>query len=136
MATDPLSILYIMQRRISFLLSSRLRSMLVTLDLLRCLCRTYLAARRWTISSLSIFLSVYGSHTVLAYSTIGRTRLRYAFCLSDTAPIFRFLLRKPVVWFAFTHIFCMGVSHLRSSVIVSPRYLANCTLARMCSYKL
>ena len=60
MATSPLSILYIMQRRMSFLLFSRLRqfrvlNMSVTLEVLWCLWRIYLAALRWTISSFFMF---------------------------------------------------------------------------------
>ena len=63
MATSLLSTLYSMQRRASLRLSSRVRqskpwSMSLTLDLLRCLLVTYRAARRCTISSLRIFLSV------------------------------------------------------------------------------
>ena len=35
-------------------------------------------------------LGVCGSHTVLAYSTRGLTRVKYACCLMATAPILRF----------------------------------------------
>ena len=50
------------------------------------------------------------------------------------APILRFLLRNPMILFALLQIFCMYVSNLRSSVIVTPRYLAGETLAMIWSY--
>ena len=80
-ATNLLSILNIMQRRASFLLLSRLLqfslcSMSLTLEVFLCLFITYLAARRWTISSFCMLACVYGSHTVLAYSIKGLTRVK------------------------------------------------------------
>ena len=65
MANISLSILYIMQRRASFLLSSRLhhfrlRNISLTLEVFLCLLVTYLAARHWTISNFCILVCVYG----------------------------------------------------------------------------
>ena len=65
MANISLSILYIMQRRASFLLSSRLhqfrlRNISLTLEVFLCLLVTYLAAHHWTISNFCILVCVYG----------------------------------------------------------------------------
>ena len=105
MAIISLSILYIIQRRATFLLPCRfrqlrLRSISLTLEVFICLLVTYLGARRWTISNFCILVCVYGSQTMLAYSTRDRTRVKYACCLIESAPVFRFLLRKPIVRFA------------------------------------
>jgi hypothetical protein len=63
------------------------------------LLKTNLAALRCTLSSF--LMSVWwGSHTGLAYSTSGRTRVLYACSLIDIDEIFRFLCRKPRVLFA------------------------------------
>ena len=141
MATSLLSTLYSMQRRASCLLSCRDRlfrpwSMSLTLDLFRCLLVTKRAACRCTISSFWICLWVCGYHTVLSYSTRGLTRVKYACCLMETEPTLRFLRRKPRVLLAFAHVSLMWVSHFRYSVMITPRYLANVTLASVwsCSF--
>ena len=65
----------------------------------------------WTISNwptslwvvLSPFLVLFtllGSHTVLHYSSLGRTKDLYALSLTVLELIWRFFLRKPNVWFA------------------------------------
>ena len=53
-----------------------------------------------------------------------------------TEPILRFLRRKPRVLLAFAHVSLMWVSHNRSSVMVTPRYLADVTLASVWSCSL
>ena len=52
-----------------------------------------------TASTLSISVCVYGSQTVLAYSTSGRARVKYACSVILIEGIFRFLRRKPRVLF-------------------------------------
>jgi hypothetical protein len=107
MATSSLSILYSITSLASFLLCASglhfsLCMMLLTLhvDLFLWLFATYLAALLCTASTLFISVCVYGSQTVLAYSTSGRARVKYvcSFILIDG--IFRFLRRKPRVLFA------------------------------------
>ena len=95
---------------------------------------TYLAARRWTISSSCMLTWVYGSHMVLTYSNRGRTRVKYAGCFTDMAPMLRFRLRNPMVRFALSQMFWMWVLNLRSSV--TTRYLADNTLASVCPSKM
>ena len=58
--------------------------------------------------------------------------MKYACCLMETEPILRFLRRKLNVLLAFAHVSLMWVSHFRSSVMVTPRYLADVTLASVC----
>ena len=99
METSPLSILYIIPRRASFLLSCNVNmwrecSIVLTLDVFLCLFVSYLAARRCTISSLQILTWVCRSQTVLAYSISGLTSVKYACCLMAIAPMLRFLRRK------------------------------------------
>ena len=47
--------------------------------------------------------------------------------LMATDPIFRFLLKKPRVLLTLAQISLMWLSHLKSSVMVTPRYLAEVT---------
>jgi hypothetical protein len=74
--------------------------MLLTLDLFLWLFATYLAALLCTASTLFISACVYGSQTVLAYSTSGRARVKYACSFILIDGIFRFLRRKPRILFA------------------------------------
>jgi hypothetical protein len=74
--------------------------MAVTLDLLCWLLKTNLTALRCTHSSFLMSVWWWGSHTGLAYSTSGRTRVLYACSLIDIDEIFRFLRMKPRVLFA------------------------------------
>ena len=115
MATFSCVILYIIHRRESFRLSSRLRqfrccSMSLTLDVFPCLFVTNLAALRWTISILFMSFLIYGSHTVLAYSKVGLTSCS----LTDVEPILRFLRKKIRVLFALVHMLLTWDSHFRS----------------------
>ena len=55
--------------------------------------------------------------------------MKYAGCLMETEPILRFLCRKPRVLLVLAHVSLMWVSHFRSSVMVTPSYLADVTLA-------
>ena len=81
-----------------------------------------------------MFLWIGGSYTVLAYSTRGLTRVKLDCCLMASDLIFRNLRRKPRVLLAFAHVSIMWLSQFRSSVIVTPRYLADVTLASVWSY--
>ena len=104
---------------------SRLCSISVTLDVLWYLPVTHLAALLCTISSWSVILWVVlspflellthlGSHTVLQYSSFGRTSDLYALSLTLLELILRFLFKHPSVWFALevTELIC--AFHLRS----------------------
>ena len=64
------------------------------------------------------------------YSTRGRTSAWYAVVLSRVEWIRRFRRRKTRVLFAFWPMFDMCWFHLRSVVIVTPRYLADGTVSR------
>ena len=44
----------------------------------------------------------------MAYSTSGRTRVKYAFSMMAVAPVFRFRRRKPIVLFALSHQLAVG----------------------------
>ena len=46
-------------------------------------------------------------------------------------PMFRFLCRKPRILLAFAHMSLMWLSHFKTSVMATPRYLAYVTLARV-----
>ena len=125
-ATLSWEILYIMTRRASLRRSSRMRhsrccSISPTLDVLRCLLVTYLTALRWTISILLMSDLRWGSHTEQAYSSHGLTNDLYACSLTEVEPMFRLRHRKPRVLLALPQ---MWLSHLRSSLIVIPRYFA------------
>ena len=73
----------------------------LTQDVWWCLFVTHLAARCWTFSIVFMLFAERGSQTVAEYSRIGRTKALYAVSLVFLFPIFRFLLRKPSVLFAF-----------------------------------
>ena len=64
---------------------------------------------------------------MLAYSTRGLTRVRYALSFKDVAPIIRFRLKNLIVLFALSQMLLLCWSHFRSSVRVTPRYLADLT---------
>ena len=65
-----------------------------------------------------------------AYSDCGLMRALYAVDFSSCLCGLRFLLRKPNVWFAFFVMLAICVPQLRSSEMVTPRYLAADTLSR------
>ena len=139
MATSSLSILYSITSLASFLLSASgfhfsLCMMILTLDLFLWLFATYLAALLCTASTLFISACVYGSQTVLAYSTSGRARVKYACSFILIDGIFRFLRRKPRVLFALLVIQFMCWSHCNLFVNVRPKYLADVTDSSVCPW--
>ena len=128
-ATLSWDILYIMTRCASLRRSSRLRhlrccSMSPTLDVLRCLLVTYLAALRWTISILLTSDLKWGSLTEQAYSSDGLTNDLYNCSLTEMEAMFRLRRKKPRVLLALPHMFLVCLYHLRSSLISTPRYFA------------
>ena len=93
-ATLSWEILYIMTRRASLRRSSRMRhsrccSISPTLDVLRCLLVTYLAALRWTIYMLLMSDLRWESLTEQAYSSDGLTNDLHACALTEVEPMFR-----------------------------------------------
>ena len=139
-ATFSWEILYILTRHASLRRSSRLRhsrccSMSPTLDVLCCLLVTYLAALRWTISILLMSDLRWGSHTEQAYSSDGLTNDLYACSLTEVEPMFRLRRRKPRVLLALPQMLLMWLSHLRSSLIVTPRYFALSTDSKTWSWR-
>ena len=87
----------------------------------------YLAPLLWTISRVCMSFCVCWSHTVDAYSTIGLTSEKYAFCLLVVDQMFKFRRRKPNVLLAFPHVLLMRFVHRRSDVMRQPRYFASST---------
>ena len=98
-------------------------SIVSTDEVLWCLFVTYLADLLYIISSLFMSFCRWGSHTELTYSTVGLTYAVYAFSLMSLFTMFNFLLRNPIVLFAFWQMFCIWTLHFRSDVMVTPRYL-------------
>jgi hypothetical protein len=76
----------------------------------------------------------YGSQTVLAYSTSGRARVKYACSFILIDGIFRFLRRKPRVLFALLVIQVMCWFHCNLFVNVRPKYLADVTDSSVCPW--
>ena len=66
----------------------------------------------------------WGSHTEQAYSSDGLTNDLYACSLTEVEPMFRLQRKKPRVLLALPHMLLMWLSHLRSSLMVTPRYFA------------
>ena len=64
-----------------------------------------------------------------AYSNCGLMRVLYAVDFSSCLCGFRFLLRKPNVWFAFFVMLAICVPKLWSYEMVAPRYLATESLS-------
>ena len=85
---------------------------------------TYLAALRWTIYILLMSDLRWGSHTEQAYSSDGLTNDLHACALTEVEPMFRLRRRKPRVLLALPQMLLMWLSHLRSSLMVTPRYFA------------
>ena len=73
---------------------------------------------------------------MLAYSTRGLTKVKYALSFKDVASILRFRLKNLIVLFAFSQMLLICWSHFRSLVRVSPRYLADLTLVSVWSCSL
>ena len=105
-------------------------SRLVTLVVCLYWFRTKRADLRCTFSIFLICPSLYGSQTVHAYSSVGRTIALYAISLSLMLLTFRFLRRKPSVLLALV-VMWTWKSQSRSCAIVTPRYFAEVTLARV-----
>jgi hypothetical protein len=66
----------------------------------------------------------WGSHTEQAYSSDGLTNDLYACSLTEVEPMLRLRRRKPRVLLALPQML-MWLSHLRSSLIVTPKYFNN-----------
>ena len=94
----------------------------------------HLAALRWTISILPIFLSVLGLQTEEEYSTNGRTSVLLA--ISRIAGDFVLMLRliNPRDRFADVHIFWMWLLKVRLLLISTPKYLEPPTDSRIWPY--
>ena len=73
---------------------------------------------------------------MLAYSTRGLTRVKYALSLTYVAPMLRFRLKNAIVLFALSQMLFICWSHFILSVRVTPRYLADSTLVRIWSCSL
>ena len=66
----------------------------------------------------------------LGYSTRYLTNVKYALSFSDVAPMLRLRLRNLIVWFALSEMLKCR-SHFKSSVKVTPKYLADLTMVRV-----
>ena len=100
--TSPFRILHIFVRRDNFRRCSSVchfRSVSISLKLhvLLNLFKAYRTPLRWTISIVSTFFLVYGSQTLLAYSTCGRTRVWYAVAFRVVLLIWRLRFRNDSV---------------------------------------
>ena len=120
--TSPFATLYRRVNLAFFLLSSRVGhcsfwSIVSTDEVLWYLFVTYLADLLCIISSLFMSLYRWGSHTELAYSTVGLTNAVYAFSLMSLFTMYKFLLRNLMVLFAFWQMFCIWALHFRSDAM-------------------
>jgi len=66
---------------------------------------------------------------------MGLTRLLYTFSFAVDA-IFKFLLRKPILWFALLHVLLICLLYARSDVMWHPRYLSTSTDFKMWPWSL
>lgn len=95
-----------------------------TEEVRRYLCDTHRADLLCTVSSISTSFLRYGSHTEELYSMSGRIKDLYAVSLVVLETILRLRRRKPRALLAFLTIWVKwGWDHLRSSLIVTPKYL-------------
>ena len=108
-------------------------SMFVTELVLWNLFQVYLAALRWTISSLLMLDLVRGSQTQLLHSNFGRMKdvLVYAFSFTDFEFTFRLRLIKLRCVLAVELMLSMCLLHLRSDWIVTPRYFVEDSVWRV-----
>jgi hypothetical protein len=108
-------------------------SMFVTELVLWNLLQVYLAALRWTISSLLMLDLVRGSQTQLLHSNFGRMKdvLVYAFSFTDFEFTFRLRLIKLRCVLAVELMLSMCLLHLRSDWIVTPRYFVEDSVWRV-----
>ena len=133
--TRLLAILYSKVRRATFIRTQRLgqpRWLIISVSpvqLSPCLNlpHTQRAARRWTISTRWVCFFVWGSQTVLQYSTWGRTRAEYVVDLMALEDTRTFRLSTAMVELALAVAFAICVSHLRLPDTVRPRYLTSST---------
>ena len=106
-------------------------SMSVTLERFLYLFLTYLAHRRWNISSLSVSPFSYGSQMVQVYSNEGRTSVIYACSLMAVDAMFRFLRMKLRFLLALLLMLLMCSPQSSFSFNVHPRYLVDLTCSKM-----
>ncbi len=85
--------------------------------------RTNLAPLRCMVARRSLSFVRCGSHTAQLYSSLERTRAKYASSLSSVGHLRRFLCRKPSDLLALLQMLLIWVLHWRSSLSVIPRYL-------------
>ena len=104
----------------------------VTLSNIPYLPFTKRAALRCTISSLSELYFWRGCQTVALYSRKDLTREKYAVSLSFSGQPFRLRLRKDNLEFALDVMASMCFVHSKSSLTVTPRYLASFTSSSTC----
>ena len=104
----------------------------VTLSNIPYLPFTKRAALRCTISSLSELYFWRGCQTVALYSRKDLTREKYAVSLSFSGQPFRLRLRKDNLEFALDVMTSMCFVHSKSSLTVTPRYLASFTSSSTC----
>ena len=102
----------------------------ITLSNIPCLPFTKRAALRCTISSLSELYFWRGCQTVALYSRKDLTREKYAVSLSFSGQPFR--LRHRNLEFALDVMASMCFVHSKSSLTVTPRYLASFTSSNTC----
>ena len=120
-----------MVRLLSSVFHFRAESISVTLSLGLKRFKTQRAALLWTISTMLIFLALYGSHTVEQYSRVGRTEALYAVSLVFGGQFLRFRLRKPKVLLALFDMLSTRSFRRRSSDRWTPRYLTECRDSRV-----
>ena len=90
-----------------------------------CSCyRQKLAALLCTCSSLWVSADECGTQTVDAYSNVGLAIVVYAAALTGLVQSLRFLLLKPIVLLALETALWMCLDHCKSSLMVTPKYLA------------
>ena len=81
----------------------------------------YRAARRCTISIVSISVFCPGDHTVELYSSIGRTRALYAVVFVTFDEVLMFLLTNPSALFPLAVVFEICSFQLKLEDSVTPR---------------
>ena len=89
------------------------------------------AAPRLTLSSVVMSFLLCGSQTEALYSMMERTNVKYACSRSFRGQKRRLRHRKPILALAFPVMLLICGAQVRSSVMVTPRYLAWSTCLRM-----
>ena len=98
------------------------------LQLLIQLLKTYQVALCWTDSILFMFCCLYGFHTQDAYSSFGRTSVRYAVSLTLWLQPPSTRRKRPRVELAFLQMLSTCSFQLKLLDIVTPRYFLESTL--------